>query len=277
MAREPQRKNSVFDFLYVDHRRIGLYLSQFSDFGNLTNLIHSQRVGDETSISGGVPSVAKGEAKESQQTGIERHFDTQWSQVLNFLDELQSRGMVHRSLENAAIGSLLLIPGSLFLVNMRTFQKTWDALSAGIASQESHGNRKMRRAAERRGATETSSPDIGGLRILGSLEQPIFMLLKSGEHRLWSTLTPDNLISGSADLNLKHGLRIAGEWHVLGILDCSPGPGTLAPSEMGRIAGGGTNDFSDNMIVVFNEFRLVLGRPEDCYGITPIVIMREIG
>ena len=76
MAQEPQKKNSVFDFLYVDHNRIGLYLSQFSDFGNLTNLVHSQRTGDETSVSGGVPSIVKGEAKESQQTGIERHFNT---------------------------------------------------------------------------------------------------------------------------------------------------------------------------------------------------------
>ena len=126
------KENSVFDFLYVDHHKIGLYLSQFSDFGNLTNLVHSQRAGDETSLRGGIPSVAQGEAKESQQTGIEKHFDTQWSQVLDFLDELQTRGMVRRNSEDASIGRLLLIPGNLFLVNMRSFEKTWGVVSSEV-------------------------------------------------------------------------------------------------------------------------------------------------
>ena len=245
MAREPQRRDSVFDFLYVDHHRIGLYLSQFSDFGNLTNLVHSQRAGDETSLRGGIPSVAQGEAKESQQTGIEKHFDTQWSQVLNFLDELQTRGMVRRTLEDASIGRLLLIPGNLFLVNMRSFEKTWGVVSSEVTVRDQHDNRKARRAAQSQGRMETPPPGVAGLKILGSLEQPIFMVLKSGEHRLWSTLAPDYLIGGSADLNLKHGLHVSGEWHVLGILDCLPGAGTVASSEMGRLSGGGDNSFSD--------------------------------
>jgi hypothetical protein len=277
VAHEPQEKNSVFDFLYVDHHRIGLYLSQFSDFGNLTNLVHSQRAGDETSVSGGIPSIAKGEAKESQQTGIERHFDTQWSQVLNFLDELQTRGMVRRSLDGAPIGCILLVPGNLFLVNMRSFEKTWGAISSGVTKQEPHGIRNARRAVQSRDRIRSPGADMEGLRILGSLEQPIFMVLRSGEHRLWSTLAPDYLIGGSADLNLKHGLRVSGEWYVLGILDCLPGAGKVESSEMGRLSGGGDNSFSDSMVGMWNEFRLVFGRPVDCYGVTPIVIMREIG
>jgi hypothetical protein len=66
VALEPQKRDSVFDFLYVDRHRIGLYLSQFSEFGNLTNLVHSERAGDETVLSAGVPSLAKGEAKQSK-------------------------------------------------------------------------------------------------------------------------------------------------------------------------------------------------------------------
>jgi hypothetical protein len=276
VAREPQKKNSVFDFLYADRQRIGLYLSQFSEFGNLTNLVHSSRTADETTLSAGVPSLAKGESKQNQQTGVERHFDTQWSQVLNFLDEVQARQMLRRDLETTPIGSLILLSGSLYLANMRSFEKTWGAISSGQSATVPQGNRYARRGkAGHHQQDTTPAPDFGGLKILGSLEQPVFAVFRSGDKRLWSTLDPNYLSGGSADLNLKHGLRVAGEWHMLGTLDCQPGSGDDVPD--GRLCGGGDNIFSDSMVSMWREFRLVFGRPTDCFGITPIVIMREIG
>jgi hypothetical protein len=275
VAPEAQKKDSVFDFLYADRHRIGLYLSQFSEFGNLTSLVHSRQVGDETSLSGGVPSVVKGETKQNQRTGVERHYDTQWSQVLNFLDEVQARKMLRRQIEGAPIGGLVLLSGSLFMVNMRSFERTWGAISGEVPAA-SQSNRHARRAAAARGEPQPLT-DIGGLKILGSLDQPVFMVFRSGSDRLWSTLEPDYLIGGSSDLNLKHGLRVSGDWHMLGVLDCHPGLGEVSPKEVGRLSGGGDNIFSEAMINMWREFRLVFGRPADCYGVTPIVIMREIG
>jgi hypothetical protein len=273
VAQEPQNKDSVFDFLYADRHRIGLYLSQFSEFGNLTNLVHSRRTGDESVLSASIPSLAKGESKKNQQTGIERHYDTQWSQVLNFLDEVQARKMLRRDIEASPIGGLLLLSGSLYLANMRSFEKTWGAISNDAdTSTSQQGNRHARRSARRQ---EAPPPDISGLKILGSLEQPVFMIFKSGNNRLWSTLDPNNLVGGSADLNLKHGLGVAGQWHILAALDCQPGLGNDVPD--GRLCGGGDNVFSDSIVGMWREFRLVFGRPADCYGVTPIVIMRELG
>ena len=89
-------------------------------------------------------------------------------------------------------------------------------------------------------------------------------------------LEPDYLIGGSTGLNLKHGLRVTGEWHILGILDCEPGAGDVDPTEMGQICGGVDNDFSNSVIELWYQFRQVIGRPEDCWGLTPLVIMREV-
>jgi hypothetical protein len=183
--------------------------------------------------------------------------------------------MVRRSLIGCPIGGLLLISGDLFLVNMRSFEKTWGAISTNV-QVGAEPNRKARRAAATRGESSATNFDAGGLRVLGSLEQPVFMILRSGKDRLWSTLDPNFLSGGSADLNLKHGLTVAGEWHMLSILDCHPGSGVISATEMGRLSGGGDNTFSDSVISIWNEFRLVFGRPIDCYGVTPIVIMREI-
>jgi hypothetical protein len=89
-------------------------------------------------------------------------------------------------------------------------------------------------------------------------------------------LDPDYLIGGATDLNLKHGLRVTGEWHVLGIVDCEPGSGDVTSEEIGRLCGGGDNVFSDSVVNLWHEFREVLGRPDDCWGLTPLVIMREV-
>lgn len=277
MGRAPdQRKTvSVFDFLYVDHRRIGLYLSQFSDFGNLTNIVHSRDERSGVEIKGGVPGVASGSASDGQSSAVQRHFDPQWAQVLNFLDETNARGLLRRKIGETPVGGLLLVPGSLFAVNMQAFEKTWGAISEEPDGRTS-GNRRERRAARKSGGVD-QGPDVGGLRILASLEQPIFAILKTGEHRIWSTLSPDYLIGGAMDMNLKHGLRITGEWHVLGVLDCEPGAGEVSLDEMGRLCGGGGNVFSDSIVSLWSEFRQVFGRPEDCWGVTPLAIFREIG
>ena len=193
MAREPEARKtaSVFDFLYVDHKRIGLYLSQFSDFGNLTRLVHSRSVDDATGLTGSIAGVIGGESTRSQQSGIERHYDTQWSQVLNFLDEAQARQMLHRGLPNASIGGLLLVSGALHIVSLRPFERTFGVISDTPATS---GNRRQRRAAASHSQTGSAPNDNIGLRVLGSLEQPVFMVLNAGADRLWSTLDP-NLMS----------------------------------------------------------------------------------
>ena len=57
MAQEQESRDSVFDFLYVDNRRIGLYLSQFSEFGNLTSLVQSVSTTDSKSIKGSIGAI----------------------------------------------------------------------------------------------------------------------------------------------------------------------------------------------------------------------------
>ena len=50
MALDRERDDSVYDFLYVDARRIAVFLSQFSQYGHLTTLT---RAVSETSSAGG--------------------------------------------------------------------------------------------------------------------------------------------------------------------------------------------------------------------------------
>jgi hypothetical protein len=102
------------------------------------------------------------------------------------------------------------------------------------------------------------------------------MVARAGSAGLWSTLDPDSLIGGSADLNLKHGERIAGEWHVLSIFDCYPDIGTEPSDKISRICGAEDNIYGVQALNLWSEFRKVLGRPPEYYGVTPLLIMRVI-
>ncbi|WP_306029706.1 hypothetical protein [Stappia sp. MMSF_3263] len=277
MAREVDQRttDSVFDFLYVDHRKIGLFLSQFSEFGDLTDIVHSTSVTDDSKLAGGLKGLVSAESKTGEKEAVERRYRAHWSQALNFLDEVHARKMIGKEISATRLGRLVLADGDLLVASMQPFAKTWGAIAQNQNEQRPQGNRHARRrAGKAQDALQSTEESSQGLNILGSLEQPVFMVLKGDGKKLWSTLEPDFLIGGSADLNLKHGLRLTGRWHVLGILDCEPGPqGDAGPD---RLCGGGYNELSDSVKEIWREFGMVFGRPEDCYGITPLIIMREI-
>ena len=116
---------------------------------------------------------------------------------------------------------------------------------------------------------------MAGLQILASLDQPIFMVLKTETARAWSTIDPAFVIGSATDLHLKHGLLIAGTWHVIGILDCLPTLTEPDLSDVGVICGTDPS-FSQGVIGMIQAHRNAMGRPSDCYGVTPLIIMRQV-
>jgi hypothetical protein len=134
-------------------------------------------------------------------------------------------------------------------------------------------NRKERRTGIQQTQAVQFDPNIG-LRLLASLDQPILMLFVNEDGKYWSTMDQAAIVGSSTDLHLKHGVTIAGEWQTVGIVDCLPGANVSSPSP--RFCGDVTNNFSDNMNVLLRELRLIMGRPSDCYGFTPLIIMREV-
>jgi hypothetical protein len=280
VAQEPEKSDSVFDFLYVDNRRIGLYLSQFSQFGNLTNLVESVATTDTSRVEGsfGISSTKVGTHVDTvAQTGVQRHYDTQWTAPLSFLEEIQARQMLKRELQEARVGDLVILPGTLTLANMRVFARTFEA-SSKIFDEPSHDPRQRHKRQQLRQAATSPPPfsSSAGLQMLASFEQPIFMVFQAARDRLWSTIDPESLIGSEMDLHLKHGLTVAGTWHVVGILDCLPAGSSAATLDIGRICGDAANEFSEAFKGILVEHRMLMGRPSTYYGITPLIIMRQV-
>lgn len=102
------------------------------------------------------------------------------------------------------------------------------------------------------------------------------------ELAVWCSLREEYLTTPASDLLLKHGCRVAARWNMLGILNAHPEEGanagtdaSLEPIHQGLAATrlGGLGALIGG---IAPPIRQMLGRPATAYGVTPILIFREV-
>lgn len=109
------------------------------------------------------------------------------------------------------------------------------------------------------------------------------LLLDDG-NTVWFTLSQDSLVGQSSDLMLKHGSYVPGQWAVVGVLDAMP---QNKPKEGEKPLG--LND-AEQAVVKLAETQIgsltarlspvarrLLGRPDHTFGVTPLLIFRDVG
>jgi hypothetical protein len=118
------------------------------------------------------------------------------------------------------------------------------------------------------------------MEFLSILPHTIQTAISGTEGNVWGILRDDNLVGPSSDLMLKHGATIQGEWNVVGVIDALPESmnlgefGTDVPvDEDFNFEESGLGGFVD---VILPIAKLLLGRPDTAFGITPMLIFREV-
>jgi hypothetical protein len=143
--------------------------------------------------------------------------------------------------------------------------------------------RQQRRKTERDSkglpADNPLNPTSAALDLLKYLPHATLASVKQDGHAVWSSLRDDSLIIASNDLVLKHGVNIPGVWHMLGILDALPNSETEADEDAISQAASGSllGALGDFIGMLGPAIRTMLGRPATSYGMTPILIFRQIG
>ncbi|QVQ38078.1 hypothetical protein KHQ08_08870 [Pseudochrobactrum algeriensis] len=294
--------DSVFDFLYYDARRVGSFLSQFDDNGHMNGLTKSESIQQSTSDTataegeGSIPLIAKtkgsyvGNVSSSNSEAGTWSYDPFWVNALSFLDFLEQRGNLCRDLQQARMGSLALIPGRLFVRDLRLIQKIFglQSLRSQFQPQEPKSNRKARRShGVQSDESDASSPL--GLELLGLLPHAIQAEVQSFDGTVWCSLNEADLVVDSSDLFLKHGVHVPGEWNILGIIDAIPSRNNDPVSAMGdyhSAQSGLKGNFGSLESLVANGFgglidgvvpmaRMLLGRRDHQFGVTPLLIFRK--
>ena len=269
MAHEPAGTASVFDFLFVDHARVALFNAQFTGMGSMRQIINSEST---TGTKSGAVDAAVARAKfdRSASQTLEKAYDAQWVEPLSFLDHAQERGMLKSGLASARVGDLVRVRVGIDFLNLASLQRVWSEV-AGMGSGS--GSRKPRRDGGKLFADRNAEL---GLRVFGALDQHMIMVFRGEEGRLWSAVDPANVVGAASALHWKLGARIDGDWHLIGIVDCLPGQLSWPMEEQGALFGPSESPFQDALVTMMSEIGNLIGRPSDCHGVTPLVVLREI-
>ena len=72
---------------------------------------------------------------------------------------------------------------------------------------------------------------------------------------------------------LKHGAILSGTWNIVGILDALP---EVVESDTSVAAALGNTPLAQVVQSLAPLVRQIMGRPAHAYGLTPLLILREI-
>lgn len=296
-VRDEAGPGSVFDFLYQDRQRVASFLSQFDDSGYLERVTQSDSIlkdagrGFKLGVGGGVAALGSGEVSLERGPGNQggesstREYDPVWANSLTLLDFLTERNLINRSLTDSRIGQFVLVSGELEIINIGLLQKVWDepilmqAFRQGAEEENPIANRKERRSNRKHSKAEKPVSEIDmAISVIRMLPHSIQGVLSNG-CETWFSLLPEGLSIRSDDIFLKHGTSVAGQWFMLGVLDAVPDPMSLQDqsgiSNLNSSAQG--EGLVSNLVKAIAPIaRLTLGRPSSAYGMTPILIFRQI-
>jgi hypothetical protein len=298
--------DSVYDFLYHDARRIGSFLAQFDDLGHLQQATSSESAskgakrGYSLKLAGsapmpGVPEGAEGsltfgrDPSQSGSEGQERVYDPLWTNARTLLDYLDERQLIQRDVTSGRLGQFVIASGELSILNAALLPKIWEATGVrDVTVRQSVENARIqfnanpqyaalkgsdRARAEKAMLKAAEVNTQGGMDILPLFPHSAQCTIKGANFSVWSSLSADGMVGTVADLSLKHGTDIPGEWHLLGVLDALPSPipaqiqipNTDAPSHMGTLIKN-----------LSNLGRTLLGRAPEAYGMTALLLFRDV-
>ena len=304
-AQDEPETNSVFDFLYHDSRRVGSLLAQFDQNGLLKEIKQSEHASKGTgrgfSFSGGASTPLTGgghlgievSPKEGGGESLERIYDPFWANAREFLNVLEDNNLILRDVESAGLGSIVLISGSMGIIDLGMLKSMWSlpTVQRKIHEGATEGNdepepanRKERLAQERRNKNK-SKPELDDdtqllIEMMPTFPHSLNAMISGEGMSAWATLSEEFFVGHGSDIILKHGLSIPGQWHMLGILDAQPDLGDL-DSTIAAADNFQADYFSQSVIgnfagVMAPIVRALLGRPASSYGMTPLLIFREV-
>ncbi len=303
-ARDEQKNASVYDFLFYDKQRVGSFLAQFDASGHLQQITESESAskgakrGYKFGIGGGASVMGTGgqgnlsverTPGEHGSEEIQRVYDPLWANALTLLDYLTTEDLIVRDVTAGRLGQFVIASGNLSILNPALMKKAWDSphirdqtKAAGVAGQKALWNANPQNAAlppKQKAEAEKAFLKIvelnatGMLDLMASLPQSTQCTIQGNNFAVWSTLPSDGMIGAVTDLALKHGTEIPGVWHLLGILDALPSP--IPPPIIVPFTGI-LQHLSPDIKNISNLSRTLLGRAADAYGMTALLLFREV-
>jgi len=274
VGQEEQNTESLYDVLYVDNERLLNYSAQLDPNGHLTSikLTKSNQASDESAGQISV-HVAKGTfaSRNSHSDGFEHSFDP--SKVIPFdvLNQLDERGLILRTLSEASHGSLVLCSGGLRIKDLSSAQIVWPIIEKTLPLDNIFRDFLSNQTNPKKITHADMRTLVRGL--FNSIEHPLHGEILTESKILWATLNSKYLIPSAIDLMLKYTTTIPGRWYILCAVDCLPeGLHENYEEDWDSV----DESFTSLIDRLARTFSRSFGRPAEAYGVTPLIIFREI-
>ncbi len=258
MAHSEGKNLSVYEFIYVDWRRVASLIAQMDPNGVMTALETSSTrdkavsLDLETAGEAGIPLVKKGSLGATLQgqagyaASVNKSFDASDIAPQTLLSLLDHRGMIFRDASKGTFGSIALMRGNLHILDLGLISESWHQF-------ESEGEQGFGAVASK------------------LFDDPVALLFGSGK-KTWSPFKREYWQLGASSI-LTHGHHISGKWSILGVISKMP---------EAKSANSKANSFPDGhriptMLEGMNEIKQEMGCPDDFYAVTPLLCFRAIG
>lgn len=269
---DSQEEKFLIDFLYVDRPRLATLSAQlFTDGHLLSSKTQSIQAAESAYKIGGSVKILSGDTSsvDKVQESIERQFDATWAAPLNVLRELNALGYLDATVDQAALGQVVIASGQIQILDLRMVQKLWKPILQIEAKKAANNANKTDRAA----ITKASQENIEIAGIVEQLPHMLQLRVYADSDTCWGTMEPEGLTINPADLAFKHGAYMPGDWKILALLDARP---STAEYDLVQAVIRGSNAVELGLLQMYNGLRQMLGRGEEEYGITPLAIYRLI-
>jgi hypothetical protein len=286
-AATSQRK-IVYDFLYCDTRRVASFLAQFNPAGYLTGQRRtsssSHKLAGNLSVS--LPTLGSsggGDISREKGQASEETYDPFWVGAVSLLDHLEGRSLLKSDMHDAGIGQLVLVSGNLRFFDLRMIKEVFQVPK--LAARFGIGD-TTRITPEK---AEENALVLELVKIMPHTVQAQVFCREQPDKAFsaaWMTLDPTSMVVPPQDILVKYGHWVAGDWKVLAIKDAPVDAGPQTDPELMQLFQ--TMDFGDaaakrhsTPVAILAEFlapiaRKAMGRPGLFYGVTPIMIFREV-
>lgn len=275
MEQGSQNTDSLYDFLYVDSDRASTLITQLYAPGVISSIKRISSDTEKQKKSGGVSlKIAKGDlsVEDAITQTQEKLFDASWALPINLLDKLSESNLISRGIDEHKLGKLVLVKGNISFFDISFYQKSIPFMSQvflNIAKQS--GGKKNIKAEDLTladGLTFGMVKDL--LNIVPNALQVDFV--DDHENNIWMTIDRENFTINPDDMVLKYGGVIPGDWYALGLVDALPNHHYKDGSE----AKFPSNEMKDGLKAMLSGLQEMVGRSEEAYGVTPIVLFRKI-
>ena len=298
-AHEVSGAAPVYDFFYYDAARVGSFIGQLDDSGHLQTVKQSENVTRtrkpehslkaSVSLPGiGLPTEQSPEAgftftrgaQEGATQQNERTYDPMWVNAINFKEFIEQEGRLVEDLSQAVTGSFVFLKGQLSILDMSALKVFWqnsDIQKRWIRNKETQQTAKKVIGDVDKKAGET---ELGNTRLvfdlLAQMPHGIHCIIKSGTIEAWGPIRGNSMVSPIGDITLLHGSEIPGDWKMIAIMDARPNTEEEVENLVASIPDTPAHGIRRAVFGLANLARKSLGRPAGVYGVTPLLIYRDV-